>query len=308
VAVDRALVDRHALEPAVVLLETKQRARIVEQNSAHSHGRNSFMAGRCYLQASGYSTAVTEPTSNCARFEAQPLVGGGTPAETWTRWDRRFSPLNIEHCPALLLVAAHPDDETLGLGATASALAGRGVPVQVVAVTDGEAAHREDSDGRARLAETRRDELLAATARLRQARPIFLGIPDGEVTFNEDRLEVELEAILAESPPGTWCAATWRGDGHPDHEATGRAAAAASRSIPSVFLEYPIWMWHWAIPNDPAVPWHTAQQATLRPRDTAAKSAALKCFSSQLQRRDGSSRLAADVIARQMAVGEIVFV
>jgi LmbE family N-acetylglucosaminyl deacetylase len=251
---------------------------------------------------------VTDPTSNCARFAARPLAGGGTPVETWTRWDRRFAPLNIEHCPALLLVAAHPDDETLGLGATTSALAQRGVSVQVVSVTDGEAAYSQDAGGRARLAETRRDELVAAAARLRQARPIFLGIPDGEITANEDRLEVELEAILAECPPGTWCAATWRGDGHPDHEATGRAAAAASRGIPSVFLEYPIWMWHWALPNDPAVPWDTAQRSMLSARDTAAKCAALDCFSSQLHRRGGPPLLAAEVIARQMAVGEIVFV
>jgi LmbE family N-acetylglucosaminyl deacetylase len=206
------------------------------------------------------------------------------------------------------LVAAHPDDGTLGLGATASALAERGVPVQVVAATDGEAAYREDAGGRSRLAETRRDELVAAAAQLRQARPIFLGIPDGEITANEDRLEVELEAILAESPPGTWCAATWRGDGHPDHEATGRAAAAASRSIPSVFLEYPIWMWHWALPDDPAVPWETAQRALLSARERAAKCAALECFSSHLQHWGGPPLLAAEVIARQMAVGEIVFV
>ena len=251
---------------------------------------------------------MTEPISNCARFAAQPLAGGGTPVEMWTRSDRRFAPLNIEHCPALLLVAAHPDDETLGLGATASALAGRGVSVQVVAVTDGEAAYPEEAGGRTQLASTRRDELVAAAARLGLARPIFLGIPDGEVTANEDRLQVELEAILAESAPGTWCAATWRGDGHPDHEATGRAAAAASRSVPSVFLEYPIWMWHWALPDDPAVPWDTAQRAPLTARDVAAKSAALECFSSQLQRGDGPPLLAPEVIARQMAVGEILFV
>ena len=145
---------------------------------------------------------MTEPISNCARFAAQPLAGGGTPVEMWTRSDRRFAPLNIEHCPALLLVAAHPDDETLGLGATASALAERGISVQVVAVTDGEAAYPEDAGGRTQLAETRRDETLAAAARLGLARPIFLGIPDGEVTANEDRLQVELEAILAEIDAG----------------------------------------------------------------------------------------------------------
>jgi len=251
---------------------------------------------------------VSEPLSNCARLAARPLAEGGTPAREWTGWGRRFAPLNIEHCPALLLVAAHPDDETLGLGATAAALAQRGVVVQVVAVTDGEAAYPKDADRRSALAGLRREELVAAAARLRLPRPIFLGIPDGEVTANEDRVEVELEALLADSPPGTWCASTWRGDGHPDHEATGRAAAAASRDVPSAFVEYPIWMWHWALPADLAVPWDRVRRVPLRSRDSAAKEAALRCFSSQPQRADGSPLLAPEAIARQMAVGEVVFV
>jgi LmbE family N-acetylglucosaminyl deacetylase len=256
----------------------------------------------------GYSTAVTSPISNCARFAGRPLARGGTPAETWTGWGRRFAPLNIEHCPSLLLVAAHPDDETLGLGATAAALAARGVTVQVVAVTDGEAAYPDDPGRCAELAEVRREELVAATARLGLASPIFLGIPDGHVTANEDRLEAELAALLAESMPGAWCAATWRGDGHPDHEATGRAAAAAAKNGSPVFVEYPIWMWHWALPDDPAVPWDSVRRPPVAAPDLEAKEAALLCFSSQLQRNDGPPLLAPEVIARQLAVGEIVFV
>ncbi|WNG93512.1 PIG-L deacetylase family protein [Mycobacterium sp. ITM-2016-00318] len=250
---------------------------------------------------------MSEPLCNCARLAARPLPEGGTPAREWTGWGRRFAPLNIGHCPALLLVAAHPDDETLGLGATAAALAQRGVAVQVVAVTDGEAAYQQDGGGSA-LAGLRRDEMVAAAARLGLPRPIFLGIPDGEVTADEDRVEVELEALLADSSPGTWCAAPWRGDGHPDHEATGRAAAAASRDVPSAFIEYPIWMWHWALPADLAVPWDRVRRMPLTSRDSAAKEGALRRFSSQLQRVEGPKPLAPEAIARQMAVGEVVFV
>jgi LmbE family N-acetylglucosaminyl deacetylase len=219
-----------------------------------------------------------------------------------------LEPLNVEHCPALILVAAHPDDETLGLGATAAQLAKRGVPVQVVAVTDGEAAYPQGLGGHKELARARRDELISAAARLGLARPIFIGIPDGEVTENEDRLEIELEAVLAESQAGAWCAATWRGDGHPDHEATGRAAAAASKDTPAVFVEYPIWMWHWALPDDPAVPWGNARRVSLTQRELATKAAALQCFSSQLERTGGPSQLSSEVIDRQLAVGELVFV
>jgi LmbE family N-acetylglucosaminyl deacetylase len=266
------------------------------------------MPGRCQIPSIGYPVFVGEPSTNSARLAARPLDEGGTPVDMWTTWGRTFPLLDIAHCPALLLVAAHPDDETLGLGATAAALAARGVSVQVVAVTDGEAAYPHDPEGRTALARERREELAAATARLRLPRPIHLGIPDGEVAANEDRLEVELEALLAESPPGTWCAATWRGDGHPDHEATGRAAAAASRDVPSVFVEYPIWTWHWALPDDPDVPWERARRLPLTGHDIAAKEAALQCFSSQLKRETGPPLLSAAAIERQMAVGEVVFV
>jgi LmbE family N-acetylglucosaminyl deacetylase len=251
---------------------------------------------------------MSESTTNGPRLAARPIADGGTPVDEWTGWTESFAPLDADHCPALLLVAAHPDDETLGLGATAAGLAERGVTVQIVAATDGEAAYPRYPGGHEMLAQTRRDELIAAAALLRLPMPIFLGIPDGEVAEHEERLEIELEALLADAPPGAWCAATWRGDGHPDHEATGRAAAAAARDTPSVLVEYPVWMWHWALPEDPAVPWDTARRIPLTPRNVAAKAAALQCYSSQLARVEGPPLLPPAVVDRQMAVGEIVFV
>ncbi len=266
------------------------------------------MAGRCQTRATGYPTRMTEAISNSARLAARPIVDGGTPAASWCDWGRDFAPLNVARCPALTVVAAHPDDETLGLGATAAWLAGRGVTVQVVAVTDGEAAYPDDTGGRGRLARLRRDELVAAAACIGLPKPIFLGIPDGQVAEHEARLTIELEAVLAEMPPGAWCAATWRGDGHPDHEATGRAAAAAAAKTSATFLEYPVWMWHWAVPDDPAVPWADARRVALTARDVATKAEALQCFTSQLRRADGPALLPDEVVARQMAVGEIAFV
>jgi LmbE family N-acetylglucosaminyl deacetylase len=251
---------------------------------------------------------VTEPT-NGERLEARPIADGGTPVGEWTGWERHFAPLNLEHCPALVLVGAHPDDETLGLGATAAQLSGRGITVQVVAVTDGEAAYPHFDDRRRhRLAAQRREELIAAVACLRLPRPMFLGIPDGEVAGNEERLEIELEAMLAEAAPGAWIAATWRADGHPDHEATGRAAAAAARDTPAVLIEYPIWMWHWATPGDPAVPWDRALSVPLTARDLSTKARAMRCFASQLTADDGDPLLTPEVVQRQMALGEIVFI
>ncbi len=174
-------------------------------------------------------------------------------------------------------------------------------------MTDGEAAYPDDG-GRNDLAKQRRDELAAATERLGLPRPIFLRIPDGEVASHEKRLTARIGALLAGLGSGTWCAATWRGDGHPDHEATGRAAAAASRDTGSRFVEYPIWMWHWATPDDPAVPWHRARRMVLTSDHMAIKTEAMQCFASQLDRGDEPPLLTPEVVERQMAVGEIVFV
>ena len=251
---------------------------------------------------------MTGSSSNGARLAARPIAEGGTPVEVWTRWQHCFPPLNLDGCPALVLVAAHPDDETLGLGATAAILSGRGVSVQVVAVTDGEAAYPDDGRSRNELAKLRREELAAAAGRLGLSKPIFLRIPDGEIARHEQLLVGKIAAVLAGFGRGTWCAATWRGDGHPDHEATGRAAAAASKDVGALFIEYPIWMWHWATPDDPAVPWHRVRRLPVTPPGLAEKARAMQCFASQLERSDGPALLTPDVVERQMAVGEVVFV
>jgi LmbE family N-acetylglucosaminyl deacetylase len=251
---------------------------------------------------------MTEPTSNSARLAARPIDEGGTPVEAWMEWQRDFPALDVDDCHTLLLVAAHPDDETLGLGATAAMLSSRGVTVQLVAVTDGEAAYPDDSGGRKELAKVRREELAAAAETLGLPTPVFLRIPDGEVRRHERRLSARLGMMLAGFDSGTWCAATWRGDGHPDHESTGRAAADAAKRAGARFIEYPVWMWHWAIPNDPAVPWHRCRRVELTQDDLATKAEAMRCFASQLDRGDGPPLLSADVVERQMALGEIVFV
>ena len=174
---------------------------------------------------------MTAPASsgNAARLAARPIASGGTPAADWTAWRRTFPVWSLHNCPALLLVAPHPDDETLGFGATAAVLQSRGVNVQVVSVSDGGGAYPNLSPlERARLEQTRRTELRRATHHLGLKRPICLGLPDGELGDHEIVLADTLSELLSRLRTGAWCAATWRGDGHPDHEAVGRAAAVAA--------------------------------------------------------------------------------
>ena len=71
------------------------------------------------------------------------------------------------------------------------------------------------------------------------------------------------------------------GDGHPDHEAVGRAAASACAHTGSTLLEYPVWMWHWATPADPDVPWDRAHLVRVSCRAVDRKRLAAQCFRSQ---------------------------
>jgi LmbE family N-acetylglucosaminyl deacetylase len=254
----------------------------------------------------------TVPAGNCAKFASKPLTRGGTPVPVWlTALDSGpLPPLDLTRCPGLVVVAPHPDDETLGLGATTAQLVASGVDVQVVSVSDGGDAQPDATSwDRTRLETIRRYELLRAAGVLGLPPPVSLGLPDGRLADHEQRLAGLLADILDCAAPGTWCAATWRGDGHPDHEAVGRAAAKACAHTGSTLLEYPVWMWHWASPADPAVPWDRAHSVRVSGWALDRKRHAAQCFRSQLQPigTDKAPVLPAFVLQRLLAVGEVVF-
>lgn len=254
----------------------------------------------------------TLQAGNCARFAVKPLTHSGTPAPLWLAafTDRPLPDLDLTGCPQLIVVAPHPDDETLGLGATIAQLTAAGVAVQVVCVSDGGAAHPGASAcERLRMETTRKYELRRATSFLGTNPPISLGLPDGELADHEDGLTETLTEILEAAGPATWCAATWRGDGHPDHEAVGRAASAACARTGAALLEYPVWMWHWALPADPAVPWDQAYRAPAPGWATERKRRAARLYRSQFVPNASQSApvLPGFVLPRLLAVGEVVF-
>ena len=140
--------------------------------------------------------------------------------------------------------------------------------------------------------------------------PITLGMPDGALSQYEQWLTGRIVPLLSVFPAGRWCAATWRGDGHPDHEAVGRAAAAAAARADAVLIEYPVWMWHWAMPGDPAVPWNRARHVELTNDALNVKAIAAESFSSQTRPTPDREAVLppAVLLSSLLALGEVVFV
>lgn len=214
------------------------------------------------------------------------IVGAGTPEAAWQSWPalHALPALELAGCTRALLVAPHPDDEVLGGGGLLRLLHKHGVRTEIVAVTDGGASHPDSPTVRPdELTVLRRAESRRALARLGLgAVPVHrLGCADGAVA--ESVVAARVTALLGEATGSTWCLATWRGDGHPDHEAVGRAAASACAQTGARLLEYPIWTWHWAAPADSRVPWDRARAVPLDAATRAAKVAAVDCFDSQVR-------------------------
>jgi LmbE family N-acetylglucosaminyl deacetylase len=207
------------------------------------------------------------------------IAGLGTTEQRWRSWldSREWTELVPPPGTALVVVAPHPDDEVLGVGGLAAA----GRAGTVVAVTDGEASHPDSTvftrDELAGLRRAETDESLCRLG-LGLARVVRLGQPDGGI--DEPAVAAALTDLLG---PDQWCLATWRHDGHPDHEAVGRAAATACAATGARLLEYPVWMWHWAEPGDDRVPWARLLRYPLSPGLQAAKANAVAAFRTQVE-------------------------
>jgi LmbE family N-acetylglucosaminyl deacetylase len=210
-----------------------------------------------------------------------PIDAAGTDEATWASWPAlgRLPAAPITDWASAVVLAAHPDDEVLGVGGIMSVLASAGARLRLVAVTDGEASHPGHAEPGA-LAQRRVAET-AEALRVLGAQPtevIRLRLPDTGVAERED----EVTGLLRDLVGGfDVCLAPWQQDMHADHEVVGRSARRASPRT----MFYPIWMWHWAFPGDPRVPWDRGVRVPLPPEVAARKRAAIGCFASQLERR-----------------------
>ena len=156
----------------------------------------------------------------------------------WSNWANQAAAW-VPPAGHIVVVAPHPDDETLGAGGLIFTYARSHTKVTVISVTDGELACAEVPE----LAAVRRCELVSAMRELEVAQTdiVRLGLPDGAVASHE----IELANWLARCiPDGAIMVAPFEFDGHPDHDTAGRACRAAAGVRGFALVRYPIWGWY----------------------------------------------------------------
>ena len=147
----------------------------------------------------------------------------------------------------LLVLAPHPDDESLGCGGLIAEACAQGRPTRVVVVSDGSGSHPASKKyPKSRLRALREKEARQAVSALGLAprHLLFLRQPDRFVSAVGPCAEAAIEGVVA---CATTIAAkalfvTWRHDPHCDHRASYLIARAAQRRLAGVTLyEYSIW-------------------------------------------------------------------
>jgi len=215
----------------------------------------------------------------------------GTPAQTWDRAGLGALPLldpAVLPGPGekLVVLAAHPDDETLGAGGLIQQALRRGAEVQVLVCSAGEASHPDSATHRPEeLARIRHGELEHALNRLGEGPHAsrlswrILGYPDGQLAAAVS--SIRREVIEAVGASGNVLAATYRADGHTDHEALGTLASQIAHEQGLELLEFPLWYWHWADPADDAR-WRHWHRLELSAEQWQAKARAMSSHRSQV--------------------------
>lgn len=211
------------------------------------------------------------------------MINAGTPEERW-RGGRLAALAEVDAPGAgdrIVVVAAHPDDETLGAGGLMAAATARGASISVVIATDGEASHPDSpTHTPSELARIRRAEVRSAVAVLSPSAAVrFLGLPDSALASCPAQLSTALSEHLVHC---TLAISPWQGDRHPDHAACATAVAEIVSRLPDArHWQYPIWAWHWADPDSPELPWPLLRRFQLSHTVRTAKQTALHCHRSQ---------------------------
>jgi LmbE family N-acetylglucosaminyl deacetylase len=157
----------------------------------------------------------------------------------------------------VMILAPHPDDESLGCGGFIAELVAKDRPPMIVFITDGTGSHPSSpSFPAARLRALREREAIKAVTILGVPidHVIFLRLrdtatPQAGPEFNSTVSRIEYLVHLHRTD--VLCA-PWICDPHCDHEAVQLIARVVANRAHAVLLSYPVW--GWLLPDDTPLP------------------------------------------------------
>jgi LmbE family N-acetylglucosaminyl deacetylase len=208
-----------------------------------------------------------------------------------------------------LVLAAHPDDETIGCAATIARKRAADTKVTVVIATDGRYSSRSERMSPAVLAAVRAEEAVRAADVLGVTRDdvVFLPHDDLSLVSSVPTLVDELAEVVERIGVPDEVLVTSALDGHTDHVALNEAARRLRPVLGAGcrLLEYPTWYWYAGPGRSGAAgrlrrEWRTLRRSVRSAWTTPAvrvataghltdKRRALACYASQTTRLTGEA-------------------
>lgn len=173
-----------------------------------------------------------------------------------------YSRQSIAEFGPTVVLAPHPDDESLGCGGIIALLRQLGVSVSVIFVSDGSMSHPQSIKyPQPVLALLREEEAVQASEILgvEKDRVYFMRLKDSMIPmpgkFGFEASVEQMTELLQRTGAQTMIT-PWRRDPHRDHRATWHIAASAVAALNRAIrvIEYPIWLWERAATEDYPLP------------------------------------------------------
>jgi len=142
----------------------------------------------------------------------------------------------LPHANRVLVLAPHPDDESLGCGGAIARYSQEGATVALMVFSDGGALDEQEGKDE-HLAAARAQETQAAAQILGIHQVSFLGLPDGRLDHYRADMRQALQQSLADFAPDlVLCPSPI--DGHRDHTAVARVVLQLHRKVPGWSLAF----------------------------------------------------------------------
>ena len=178
------------------------------------------------------------------RLQASHLAGRFRDLRAWSRQlSVRAEP--VPRVSAALVIAPHPDDESIGCGGTVALMVAAGAKVDVVYTTNGARGAADRSTAQAgpsqALAKRRADEARAACSMLGVRDVVFLDAEDSGLHHRLDLVGALRDVVHRNAYDIVFM--PWPYDGHVDHRSSfelGRRALRRITPAPAVWL-YEVW-------------------------------------------------------------------